>query len=332
MNDKHINAICSYFEIGTAIQTPSRVYGGLLHIMWRLDTTKGSYALKQLSKKINLKDNQIIKNYELSEQIAARFAAQGIPAIFSIKQYDKHLFIIDENCYLIYPWVNAKALDHDAVSEYHALKIAQILARMHGINLDEPEIHQPELYTFNQDKLLALFDQAEAFKCPFIIDLRKNQNHLLAANKSYQTAVPILRKQAVITHGDLDQKNVLWDANNNPILIDWESVGKINPTYDIINTAFYWSGITCDFDKELFFKIIDTYQSAGGVINSEHIPAACDGAFSWINWLVYNIECSCVCDDSESKITSIGQVKQTLATILRLQKIIPEIIKIFKMR
>jgi hypothetical protein len=40
----------------------------------------------------------------------------------------------------------------------------------------------------------------------------------------------------------------------------------------------------------LFFKMIEAYQKAGGVINKEHVVAAIDGAFSWIGWLVYNIE------------------------------------------
>lgn len=53
------------------------------------------------------------------------------------------------------------------------------------------------------------------------------------------------------------------------------------------------------------------YQNAGGTINPEHIAAA----FSWIGWLVYNIECDCV-----------EQVNQTLATILQLEKVIPEVI------
>jgi hypothetical protein len=41
----------------------------LLHIMWRLDTDKGSYAIKQLSKDIDLQDNQVIKNYELPDYL-----------------------------------------------------------------------------------------------------------------------------------------------------------------------------------------------------------------------------------------------------------------------
>ena len=99
---------------------------------------------------------------------------------------------------------------------------------------------------------------------------------------------------------------------------------------NIINTAFYWSGITSTFDKDLFFKMIEAYQKAGGIITKEHVVAACYGAFSWIGWLVYNIERSCALGESEHKNVGIEQVSQTLATILQLQAVMPEVIKIIE--
>jgi hypothetical protein len=70
---------------GLPKQVPQRVYGGLLHTMWRLDTDQDAYAIKQLSKDIDLTNDHIIKNYELSERIASRFSALGIPAIPAIE-------------------------------------------------------------------------------------------------------------------------------------------------------------------------------------------------------------------------------------------------------
>ena len=332
MNQKHLKHLSQHFNLGQQVQPPERIHGGLLHIMWRLDTDKGSYAIKQLSKDIDLKNQQIIKNYELSEGIASRFVAQGIPGVCAIAQSGKYLFMIDETGFLVYPWVTAKALDQHAVSEPHALKIATILAKMHCLNLDEPEITQPEFYTHTNQKILELLDKAESFTCPFAANLRKNQKNTLAANEAYQNAIPILKTDIIVSHGDLDQKNVLWDSSNNPIIIDWESACKINPTYDLINTAFYWSGITSNFDMALFFKMIEAYQKAGGVINKEHVVAACYGSFSWIGWLAYNIERSCVSDDSDHKAIGIEQVNQTLATILRLLVVMPEVIKIIESR
>jgi thiamine kinase-like enzyme len=330
MNKDNLMQLANHFNIGNMNQNPHRVYGGLLHIMWRFDTDKGSYAIKQLSKDINLTDERIIKNYELSERIASRFSALDMPAVPAIEKTGKCLFMIDGTGFLVYPWVEAKALDQHTVSELHAIKIAEIVAKMHRLNLEEPEITQPEFYTHTQEKIIALIDKTKQFDCPFAKNLQENKNHLLAANETYQSSISTLRKQLIVSHGDLDQKNVLWDNHGNPILIDWESVCKINPTYDIINTAFYWSGITSHFDEVLFIKMIDAYQKSSGLINKEHVVAACYGAFSWIGWLAYNIERSCVEGESEQKTLGIEQVNQTLATILRLQSIMPELIKLLQ--
>ena len=66
MHQTHLKHLIQHFNLGQQVQPPERVHGGLLHIMWRLDTDKGSYAIKQLSKDIYLKNERVIKNYELS--------------------------------------------------------------------------------------------------------------------------------------------------------------------------------------------------------------------------------------------------------------------------
>ena len=50
----------------------------------------------------------------------------------------------------------------------------------------------------------------------------------------------MLSTTTVISHRDLDPKNVMWNYNK-PVLIDWESAGYINPMQDLIETAIYWS-------------------------------------------------------------------------------------------
>ena len=287
--------ICAQFNLGVPIGSPTRVHGGLLHSMWRMDTDKGSYAIKQISKDIDLTNDQIIQNYDLTEEIASRFKELGIPAIHAINK----LTIIDGVGFLVYPWTNAKAVL--VPTESQALKIATILAKIHLINLKIPEIAE------------------------VILPIHKTQelpDVMRAANKTYAEAIPILKQHLVISHGDLDPKNVLWDSQDNPILIDWESARLINPTYEIINTSLDFSGN----NQGLFIKMIEEYKKSGG--NLKNIEAAFAGVLgNWINWLSFNIKRS---SSSDLEIKRLGQeqVDQTMATILKLQAIIPELIKI----
>jgi hypothetical protein len=104
LNNQHIENLRQHFSLGFSKQLPTRVYGGLLHIMWRLDTYKGSYAIKQLTTDINLTDNSVVKNYELSESIATHFIVQGIPAVCAIKKLGQYLLVEDGN------WVSSLSM------------------------------------------------------------------------------------------------------------------------------------------------------------------------------------------------------------------------------
>ena len=240
-------------------------------------------------------NSKFIQNYNLTEEIASRFKELGIPAIHAINK----LTIIDGVGFLVYPWTNAKAVL--VPTESQALKIATILAKIHLINLKIPEIAE------------------------VILPIHKTQelpDVMRAANKTYAEAIPILKQHLVISHGDLDPKNVLWDSQDNPILIDWESARLINPTYEIINTSLDFSGN----NQGLFIKMIEEYKKSGG--NLKNIEAAFAGVLgNWINWLSFNIKRS---SSSDLEIKRLGQeqVDQTMATILKLQAIIPELIKI----
>ena len=326
-NIKSLNALCDYFDLGTINQIPKKIEGGLLHVMLKIETESGIYAVKQLSRDIDINNKHILQQYDLTEKIAAQFIQRGIPAVSSFEKSGKHLIIIDNQGFLIYPWVTATILDKDIISEEYALKIAPILAKMHRINLDVPKIGETEYAIHDDIKIINLIKKSIDLQCSFANILKQHENDILISNADYHQAIHLLKRQCVISHGDLDQKNVLWDSNNEPILIDWESARKLNPTYEIVNTSLDWSGITSHFDKSLYIKMIQSYQNAGGIIDEPSYKASFYGCLgNWINWLVYNIERSCQTDNDQQKTIGITQVTQVIPTIMRIRKLIPELI------
>lgn len=330
INEKTLLAICNQFNLGTPVANVSPVTGGLLHLMWKLSTTNGTYAIKQLSKDIKLTP-KVKKAYELTEQIAQEFKKRGIPAISALEAKGHHLIIIANTAYLVYPWLNAKALDKDAVSENHAIKIAEILAKMHLIHLHIDEMVDTEFDVHPNEQIINLINQSISCECAFADHLKENQKRVIDINNAYHLAISVLKEHSVIGHGDLDQKNVLWDENNNPLLIDWESARKLNPTYEIINAALDWSGITSEtFNEHLFIKMIQSYKSAGGKIDQKHVHAAFYGVLgNWLNWMVYNIERACNTDPDEVNQRTLGeeQVQQVLVTLVRVQSQLPLLIQ-----
>jgi thiamine kinase-like enzyme len=317
-----MDALCHLLGLGQLKQGPIRVAGGLLHTMWHLETTQGTFALKELSPNIDLTNQIIVQNYNLTEHIAWQFKEQGIPAIPAIGIEGHYLTLYNNTGYLLYPWVDARSLDADKISEPHALKIAALLARMHNLNLRVPELSAPILENHSNEKMRVLIKQALASNCPYAEQLQQYENELLACNRDYQQVIPLLKKQAVVSHGDLDQKNVLWNADLQPLLIDWESARLINPTYEIVNASLDWSGITFYFNHTLFESMLAAYQQAGGKIDHTLLMAALNGVLgNWINWLVYNIERSNNPTDTTQKDMGCEQVAMVVPTILRVKRL-----------
>ena len=329
----HLAQLCKLYNLSSPIGEITRVYGGLLHIMWHVRTDEGSYAIKQLSKDINLNSDVIVQSYELSEDIASKFAIQGIPAIYALKNDDcEYLSDIDNVGFLVYPWIEASTLTESQIYDSHASQIAVILAKMHLMRLDIPNIQESKFEVSTSAELLELIETATKYNCSYASDLQKYSLDLFAINDGYKYAISELKSNTIVGHGDLDPKNVLWDNLDKPVLIDWESARKLNPTYEIISACLDWSGITKEFNRLLFCKMLGSYTQAGGIVDPAMIDAAFYGVLgNWINWLVYNIKRSCNANDLEQKTIGTEQVILVLPTILLLKELMPELIRICKL-
>lgn len=327
MNKVHLDLLCQHFNLGFLINPVTRIYGGLRHIMWKIDTNNGSYVIKQLASDINLTDNNIIANYNLTEKIASCFIKDGIPAICALSRSGKALFIIDTMGYLVYPYVDAKSLLSNEVSIHHILNIANILAKIHHIDLNIPEMADPKFDVHDDVYIVEVIKQVSEYNFSFTENLNKNCLDILNINQKFLESITLLQQNSVISHGDLDIKNVLWINKKKPLLIDWESTRRLNPTYEIVNAALDWAGISTSFDKNLFHEMIICYRQAGGKIEKKLLKAAFYGILgNWINWMVYNINRSMNLASSEEKNIGIEQVILVLPMILKIKNLMQKLI------
>jgi aminoglycoside phosphotransferase (APT) family kinase protein len=146
---------------------------------------------------------------------------------------------------------------------------------------------------------------------------------------SYLALIPLLLEHTVVTHGDLNQLNVLWDKADQPILIDWESARKLNPTREIVRASLDWSGIgTENFSLPIYAHVLRTYIKSGGVLNKNHVNAALYSLVgSMVNWMLYNIELACTSDVFSERNTATEQVNWAVMTVLRFRVLIPDLLK-----
>jgi len=307
--------LCSLLNLGVVISL-EKIPGGLLNTVWQIETEKGIFVIKELSTALT---PEVITSYENSEKIAAAFKEMGINSIVALQFNGKYLQALDNKGFLIYPWIEARKIEE--VSRSHALKIARIIAKLHLMKLELPQL-KVEFDLNPNEIILELIEKSLSLGLEFAPNLRVNQNLILRFNQKYQNSIKELEKNLVVSHGDLDQKNTLWDDDNNPILIDWESACLLNPVQEIVNVALTWSGVESEFNKELFLEMLKTYIEEGGNLEPKDLPIAVFGVIgNFINWLVYNIKRSF---NKEEEQLGIEQVHQVLKILLSLEQIIFE--------
>ena len=312
--------------LGNLKNEPTEVFGSRGGAkIWKVNTQSKSYAIKQLSPDLDVNNESIVSKYELSENIAAEFSRQGVNAVTALHKQNQHLFTFANKGYLVYPWVDGSILDRNQVSEFHATKIAEIIAKLHSNQFSLPNIKPQRFDIHNSTTIKAAIHQSTKHHCLFARTLQDHQDTIIEVNQQYQSIIPVLQEESVMTHGDIDQLNVIWSDNDKPVLIDWESARLMNPTQEIVRCSLSWSGILNNHSNiEIYKKMLQTYLQYGGKYNSKHTNAALHSVYgSMINWILYNIHSACNSKNSSTMDTANNEINNTISGLKKLKKLIP---------
>lgn len=135
------------------------------------------------------------------------------------------------------------------------------------------------------------------------------------ANAAHQ----LLSSDMVISHRDLDPKNVLW-RDNQPIVMDWESAGYIHPLVDLAETARYWSEDNQgSLDTDRLKAFLDGYQQIRAITGRGWRTALENGFLGKLDWLEYNVKRSLrmeIASDEEQQLGT-DQAVRSLAALKR---------------
>lgn len=295
----------------------------MLHRIWRLHTTQGVYAIKQLNPVIMRKAG--IRNvYRLTERIAEVMASRGVPAVVALKGEGDGGFVqeIGDVTCIVYPWIEGETLSMQAVEPERTRLIGTNLAHMHSVPRQEfPELEPPDVEFFPEDEWDMLTFQASDRDIPWTQQVRNTLPLLVEWSKLATEASKILRQTSVISHRDLDQKNVIWRNATSPVMIDWEAAGLTNPTLDVVSAALYWSGQNVQPPREESFHVLlEGYITAGGSIHNPGIVALHGVLGNWLAWLLFNMHRSLgeSVNSEEERQLGVRETTRTLSTLRAL--------------
>lgn len=323
---QQLACLADQLDLGSLTGVPVVVTGGCHHRMWRLATGKDVFAVKQLAADIDVASAEVRAHFDATESVAATFAARGIPAVAALCHDGHYLQLLDGCAYLVYPWSDGRACAKNAIGDQHIDTVATILARLHAERLQVPGLDRGRARPVTADALVELVELASRRNVRDAAYLAARLEDLLAVVRRLDAALPSLASQRVVSHGDLDHKNVLWDTRGGARLIDWESATSINPTYETLLEALDWSGITAHFQTRPYERFLAAYAGAGGVLCADSIPAAFSAILgAWVNWMMYNVGRAAGLEDSRQRALGSEQVDLALSTLLRLERQVPRL-------
>lgn len=310
-----MNRLIEYLKLGTVVKEIEQVTGGLLHKMYRVNTNKGVYAVKVLNPEI-MKRPTALHNTVNAERIAAAFKTM-IPVVAALDIGGKQIHELNGAHYMIFDWVEGASIFPPRITMENCYAIGQVLGKIHQKKLAIDGVTPEEDGTamFAWDKYRELLQGYE--NEDWAIRYQAAVSDIKSWNQAACDAGEVLAKTLVISHCDLDPKNVIWDRNV-PLIIDWEAAGYVNPYQEFLEVVNYWAddgngGLL----KEHFDAILDAYAQYMKLQNVDWNAVFAGSYMGMLGWLEYNVKRALGIETTTADEVQLGK-EQVLGTIQAL--------------
>ena len=290
-------------DLGSLLKSPQKIEGGLLNKMFKVSTTKGDFAFKLINPEV-IKRKEGIKNILFTEKVSNKAKLNGIKCLPAKEINGDLIHSINNNYFLIFDWFEGKPITEEELTEDKIKKISKELCLLHKIDFSSIQNQcdiSYELDEINFDFYLSKIKNENIYKV-----VKEIKNKFYELDKESIRCLKILKNKQVISHRDLDLPNILWNKENSPVIIDWETSGWVNPTMEVIDTAWNWAGGKDYFNKNKFKLFLDTYVKQGGILDDYEIAFKADYKAK-LRWFEYNLKRITVFDFLDEEEIKLGE-------------------------
>jgi hypothetical protein len=109
----NIEKFCQNCKLGTVINI-TKLTGGLMHKMFKVETDKGIYAIKVLNKEVMARSDAY-NNFVISETISNLAKENNIPVSNALNIDGKFIINYEDNYYMIFDFIDGKVLKDDEI-------------------------------------------------------------------------------------------------------------------------------------------------------------------------------------------------------------------------
>jgi aminoglycoside phosphotransferase (APT) family kinase protein len=240
-------------HLGTPTGPMVRVHGGFANRMYRLDTDRGSFAVKEL----NVVDRRWAYRVEDVFRFERAAFAAGVPMPEPVSAGED---------ILVHRWVEGEKVPEAPVPPAFAFEIGEILARIHALDVGwtcagtSTPVEEPASRDWPE-----LAARAVTTEQPWADDLASHVETFLAIAELVDTCErpgPV-----VLTHRDVQPWNLL-AREGRPVILDWELSGMLDLSGELGSTALSIAkgpGFD-DIEPAVFRAVLDGYVAGGGAL------------------------------------------------------------------
>ena len=230
----------------------------------------------------------------------------------------KCIIELDGSFYVIFDWIEGKSNFVPDILEHHCAQVGRVLGKIHTANIKVDSIEKNHGIRGEYDWKM-LFEKAKQCNAECCSVLQENLVDIMRWDNHVVSALSEVSQDQVISHRDLDPKNIMWN-NDELYIIDWEAAGYVNPFQELIEVLNYWiSDETGKYNKAKFDALMQAYtenMDIGNVNWDAVMACSFDGM---LGWLEYSIKRALGMEGSKTKDRQEG-MQQTKGTILELKK------------
>lgn len=307
-----LHALTARLGLGAIIEEPLPLSGGLMHRVWRVRTTGGDFAVKALNPEVAARPGAL-ESIENGERVGAALA-RVVPAVVALELGGRHVVECGGLWYVVYPYIDGTSAFPPDITAAHCAAIGDALGRMHRANVAVPGL-KPEVEptpAIDWPGLLALSPVEAEWRGRLEAALPE----LVAWTDAAREADARDADAPVLTHRDLDPKNVLW-RGLSPFLIDWEAAGYARPRRELLEVALYWAD---DGEGGLDGALCEALLRAYGrhmPLRGDWTPVFAAGRANLLAWLAYSVRRASgqTSPDAEEVRLGAAEVGKTLGAL-----------------
>lgn len=304
------------YKIGSVTGEPESISGGLMHKMYKVKTETNIYAVKWLNPAV-MQRNGVMENMINSERIADAFS-KYIPVVAALNIDNQIVLDSNNKYYMVFNWIEGNSIFPPLIKKKYCYAIGNLLGRMHHLDITVPGVNREKsesmLYDWN-----GFMVKGKEQKAYWIDTYAGIIDKLFLWNNLSNEANRRLSENMVISHRDLDPKNVMW-YKDKPYIIDWEAAGYINPHQELLEVLNYWANDgRGELDRENFNTLLNAYKEHMSITKVDWDCVLNSGYGGMLGWLEYSLKRALGIEGADKDERVLG-VEQVVGTINELER------------